>query len=140
MIELIYGGRGEGKTVEAIRHAASWIRTGGSVLFLTTTRYSASHVEQVADLIGHEASQVRGRFTSWSVANIGEIHAKLDSTERDGLLVVIDGASELVDNVISDLRKSGVRPGLSEMLALTFALGRSIEARGFRVVLTLAGD
>ena len=140
MIELIFGGHGEGKTVEAVRRAASWVRTGGAVLFLTPTRYSASHVEQVADLVEHEVPEVRERFTAVGVANVADVHAKLNGQSRDGLLVVIDGASELVDYALEDLRKAGIRPGVQDMLDLTFALARSVEAKGYRVVVTLAGD
>lgn len=140
MIELIYGGHGEGKTVEAVNRAASWVRTGGSVLFLTPTRYSASHVEQVADLVEHEVPEVRERFTAASVSHVGDVHARLAGVSPDRLLVVVDGASDLVASSLDDLRRAGVKPGLPELLALTFGFARTVEAKGFRVVVTVAGD
>ncbi len=140
MIEIISGGHGEGKTVEAVRRAASWLRTGGSVVFLTPTRYSASHVEQVADLIEHEVPGVRDRFTAIGVANLGEVEAKLAGLPTEGHLVVVDGASELVTRALEPLRGAGVTPGPTELLALTFAFARTIERKGYWVVVTLARD
>lgn len=140
MIELIFGGRGEGKTVEAVNRAASWIRTGGSVLFLAPTRYSASHVEQVADLVEHEVPEVRERFTAASVSQLGDVHARLAGVTTERLLVVVDGASELVSASLDDLRKAGVKPTPRDVLSLTFAFARTVEAKGFRVVVTVASE
>ena len=140
MIEIICGGHGVGKTVEAVHRAASWVRNGGTVFFLTPTRYSASHVEQVANLIEREAPGSGGRFTAYGVANVSEVREKLAGVPRDHLLVVIDGASDLVGDGLEELRKAGVRPGLQEMLALTYGFARSVESQGYRVLVTLAAD
>jgi hypothetical protein len=123
-----------------VRRAASWVRTGGSVLFLTTTRYPSSHVEQVADLVEHEVPGVRERFTAAGVASLAEVQARLVDLPRDGLLVVIDGASDLLAKGLEDLRRAGIKTGLSTMLPLTFDLARSVEAKGYHVVVTLGGE
>lgn len=140
MIEIICGGHGEGKTVEAVHRAASWIRTGGTVFFLTPSRYSASHVEQISNLVEREAPGAGTRFTAFGVANLAEVQEKLANAPRDRLLVVVDGASDLVGNALGELRAVGIRPGLQEMLALTFDFGRALESQGYRVVVTLAAD
>jgi hypothetical protein len=140
MIEIICGGHGEGKTVEAVHRAASWVRNGGTVFFLTPTRYSASHVEQVANLIEHEVPGAGPRFSAHGVANLAEVREKLADVPRDHLLVVVDGASDLIGEGLLELRRAGIRPGLQEMLALTFDFARSVEAMGYRVLVTLAAD
>jgi hypothetical protein len=83
---------------------------------------------------------VRERFTAAGVASLAEVQARLVDLPRDGLLVVIDGASDLLAKGLEDLRRAGVKAGPSTMLPLTFDLARSIEAKGYHVVVTLGGE